>query len=170
MRTRSFLVDNTLGKLFTNTTTSSLATPANLIAGTILSSKTVAAAAATVAITTTRPGKPIEVGTLGTSGLLMSIGLSCSTLGTSTPVQDTIVKIKYGTTGYATATELLNTDPSVNYAWALPRLSSTITYPKVTGTYPIAFSWSNSETFYIDITQASTGAKGLSVTFTYYLG
>ena len=166
MRTRSFLVDNTLGKLFTNTAASSLANSSNVIAGTKIQTKTISQGNLVIG----KAVNGLSLGTLGASGLLVGVSVSSFALGTSTPYQDSIFKIKYGTTGYANATELLNTDPTVGYKWVLPYTSNVVTYPKISGTYPIAFNWSNNEIFYVDITQVTRNVKGLSLTLTYYLG
>lgn len=167
MRSRSFLVDNTLGKLFTNTTTTSLANATNLIAGTKLSSKGISQASNIAA----RVATQLPIGTLGTSGLLVGVNISTYSLGNTTPYKDTIIKLKYGTPGYyINSRELLNTDPTTNYKWVLPRTSKVVSYPLVGGTYPIAFTWSNSEFFWVDISQVSPGTTGLVVTLLYYLG
>ena len=166
MRSRSFLVDNTLGKLFTNIPTTSQANATNVIAGTTLLGKSIAQSNTYVG----RPVNGLLLGTLGVKGLLIGVKVSCYTIGRYAPFQDTVFKIKYGTTGYANATELVNTDPTTGYRWVLPKEVTTVSYPKVAGTYPIGFSWSNSETFWIDISQVSGGIKGLAINLQYYLG
>jgi hypothetical protein len=158
-------VDNTLGKLFTNIPTTTQANATNVIAGTALLNKSIAQASTYVG----RPVTALSLGTLGKTGLLVGVKLSCYAVGTYAPFQDTIFKIKYGTS-YANSTELLNTDPSVDYKWKLLKGTSVANYPTTAGTYPIAFTWSNSESFWVDITQVSSGSKGLALTLLYYLG
>lgn len=151
-RTRSFLMDNSIGKIFTNSNSSTDYTADRLIAGTKKISKGYVAPSKTTAVVSNNIGTGAGL-FLGTSGVITTITLSAFTAATGATI---IFRIKKGTT-YETA-EVLG-------SYELP-------IGLKTTTHNVSFSWNNSEFFYVDITQIGSVKKGAGVgaTFGYYAG
>jgi hypothetical protein len=168
MRTRSFLIDNTFGKMYANVTTTATATAANVIAGSKLASSVLSQGPTTAGAIANNLGNGSGI-KLGYSGLLVGIKVACLTKASKGPTNTTF-RIKYGNSGYSTSTTLLCLENTTDNTWVLPYDSTIVTYPINSITYPINLQWSNNENFYVDVISAAYGVRGLSITFNYYLG
>jgi hypothetical protein len=152
-RTRSLLIDNTLGKIFTNTDTTAAADASKLIAGTKLVSASIVANKSVIAkVTNNLSGNPQGVRFVS-GGLVTAVIMSAATASTGRAIAFTF---KVGTT-YETATTLgtdqLNvtvTRKNAAVAWTIPAGSS----------------------IYVDITQVGNvrPGAGVGVQFNFYAG
>lgn len=149
-RTRSILVDSTIGKIFYNT--SSTGTVANLIAGTKISNKGFTSGKKTILkITSNLSGSLLGLQFPGDS-LVTEVKI---TLATAPTGQAVILKVRTGPTSDNT------TDAAT---FTIPIGSKTLTIPT-------SISVSAGEGIFIDVLQIGTGTsagKGLNVTFYYY--
>jgi hypothetical protein len=152
-RTRSLLIDNTLGKIFTNTATVSAADASKLIAGTKLVSASITANKGIVAkVTNNLSGTPQGVRFVS-GGLVTSVIISAAVASTGRAI---VFAFKVGTS-YDTATTL-GTD----------QLNATVTRKNASVNWTIPAGSS----IYVDITQVgmSKPGAGLGVQFNYYAG
>lgn len=153
-RTRSFLIDNTLGKVFTGVTGTADSTPDKLIAGTKLLVKSLATGKSVQVV----PTKNLGVGTPGmylsaSNSLVTRIDLSVSQTATGNSI---IVTLRKGTS-YATSEVITD--------YELPALTTTIGFNT-------AINLTSAETLYFDIAQSGSTRRGagLSIRASYYTG
>jgi hypothetical protein len=150
-RTRSILIDNTLGKIFTNidtvTTDSS-----KLIAGTKLQATTISSGSKTNVVVAKNLGTGVGVPFVNPA-LLTTIKLSVSTAPAGQPI---IVAVKGGSS-YANSSVLTTVTLPVNTSTVTSSMSITI---------------QSGQNIYLDVTQAGTTkpGTGLSVRLEYYTG
>lgn len=148
-RTRSVLIDNTLGRIFRNVTSVSSASAANLIAGLKLESSAIAAARRTTARPTLNLGNSgiFFVG----GGLINLVNLSAATAPAGQPI---IVRLRVGV-DYESSTE--------NSQYQL--LGTTANFP-VTITVPAGHS------VFFDIVQVGSvkAGAGVGVRLSFYRG
>lgn len=152
-RTRSLLIDNTLGKIFTNTSNVGTANASNLIAGTkLVSASIIAKRTSTAKIANNLSGNPQGLRFVS-GGLVTSVILSAATAPSGSNIAFTF---KVGTT-YETAT-IIDTN-ELNAATVLKTTSVNWTIPA-------------SNSIYVDITQVGNvkPGTGVGVQFTYYAG
>jgi hypothetical protein len=150
-RTRSLLIDNTIGKIFTNTSTVQAADASKLIAGTKLLTASVTTSRSTVAkITNNLSGNPIGI-KFTTGGLVTGITLTAATAATGRTINFTF---KVGPT-YATSTVV-----GTNFL----NIAQTSKIEVVGWTVPVGNS------IYIDITQVGNikPGAGVGVQLRYY--
>ena len=151
-RVRSVLIDNTIGRIFRNTTSVAAATAANLIAGNKLESSAIVASKKTVV----RPVLNIGSG----SGIYFAGGAVISSLeltAATAPVGSSII---------VTAKVGSNYDEStVIDEYVLPELSKSFLYP-------IALSVSVGQSLYFDIDEAGSTkpGTGLGIRANFYRG
>jgi hypothetical protein len=151
-RTRNFLIDNTLGKVFTNVKSVFTAGPANLIAGTKLLTKSITTSAATQV----RPTKNLSnVGFYFPTDSLVTSGTLKFTRVPSGG--SNILRFKMGQS-YSTATVILD---NVVVAAKTPNFNFTLNTTVPAGNY-----------IYVDIVAAGTtlslAGAGLSISVNYY--
>jgi hypothetical protein len=151
-RTRSILIDSTLGKIFTGVTDVASASASNLIAGAQRSTKTFATAAATSA----RVAYNLSGGNglyMGNNGILTNVSMTVATAPIGAAI---IIVLKKGAT-YATS--------SVIGTYNIPNgLSSS--------SNPVSISFLSTDYFFIDITQVglTKPGNGLIIQLGYYAG
>lgn len=151
-RIRSILIDNTLGKIFTNVETSTSTDSSKLIAGTKLQSFTYAA----TTTATTVVAKNIGTGTgvpFPNNGLIVAGRLGVSVAPTGRAIN---VAIRVGST-YATST-----------------VATTLSLPvsALSATTNLAINIQSGQFLYFDVTQVGNikPGNGLSVKLDYYAG
>jgi hypothetical protein len=151
-RVRNFLIDNTLGKVFTNVQNITAANATNIIAGTKLQSRLLSTGAAV----------PLRiVNNLSNIGLIFPTDSIITTIKVSllksTTWPTTRLRIKSGTS-YSTATTVV---PSISIPVNSLTVTSTVNLNIPAGNY-----------VYVDIIDASpvptSAGAGLSVTFNFY--
>jgi hypothetical protein len=153
-RTRSILIDGSLGRMFSNTASSSSATSANLIAGTKAASSITyikPKSSALTVVTATKGARFIN------SGLITSITYKFDGAATqAAPAGRAVIVRLRKVSSNGTSTNIANYTLPVNV------LSGTIT------TEPIAITADDS--FFWDVTQVGTTrpGQGLYITMTYY--
>lgn len=151
MRTRSVLVDNTLGKMFTNVQKVGDATSVNLIAGTQPKlAKLSLPAAATLRVTNNLGGKPTGFSFSSTT-VITKVSISVTKYATGGNI---VIALKTGST-YETAT--------TQNTFTLNALSKTVSFNtniSVTAAHNVYFDLTS-------VGKASAGA-GLTINFTYY--
>lgn len=151
-RIRSILIDNTLGKIYTNVDTTLSTDSSKLIAGTKLQSFTYAATTTATAVVArnigTGTGVPFPNNSLIVSGRL---GVSAAPLG-----RTIIVAIRVGS-NYATSTVATTLSLPIN------ALSSTTV---------LAINIQSGQFLYFDVTQVGNvrPGSGLSIKLDYYTG
>ena len=153
-RTRSMLIDSSLGKIFTNVDTITNASAANLIAGSVVKTTTIPQGTGTTACKIA-----LNIGSGISFRVKALLILATAIVKVAPKGQSLIVTVKKGSTGYATAT-----------------IQTTIiiapgTLTATTG--DISISIDAGDYLYFDVTQVGTSAgagTGLSVTYSYYLG
>jgi hypothetical protein len=153
-RTRSILIDNTLGKIFTGVDAVSSANASNLIAGTQVSSRGVSSPATTTVAVTKNLG--------GGSGIYFPhVGIIKNVIITaySAPVGAAIVISlkKSSSSDYTTSTQVAT--------FTLPVSTRTVTIP-------CSISFEAGSYFFIDVTQTGSTkpGTGLSVQLQHYMG
>lgn len=153
-RTRSFLIDNTLGKVFTGVTGTADSTPDKLIAGTKLLVKSLATNKSVQVV----PIRNLGVGTPGmylsaSNSLVTRIDLSVSQTATGNSI---IIRVRKGTS-YDTS-EIISD-------YELPALAGTVGFNT-------AINVASTETLYFDIAQSGSTRRGagLSIRVSYYTG
>jgi hypothetical protein len=151
-RTRSILVDNTLGKIFTNVSSVSTSNSSNLIAGTKIQSATISSGSKTTLVLTKNLGKGIGI-SFPRGGLITNVQLSLSGAATG---QSVIVDVKVGTS-YANSSTVTTATLPVN----------TLSTPKA-----VSISVQSGQYVYLDVTQTGNikPGNGLSVRLDYYTG
>lgn len=140
-RVRSVLIDNTIGRIFRNTTSVAAATAANLIAGNKLESSAIIASKKT----TVRPALNIGNGSgmyFAGGALVNSFQLTAITAPVGSSV---VVSVKLGA-NYADSVEV--------GVYALPALSKSASYPVVV-TVPVG------QSLYFDINEAGSVKPGV---------
>lgn len=148
-RVRNFLIDNTIGKVFTNVQNVSAANASNIIAGTKLQSKIISSTASTVMRITKM---------LGNTGIYFPSDSLVTTavikLSKAATASGTSIGIKVGTS-YTTATLINTTSISANAANTTITLNSTVP----AGQY-----------MYIDILSVPSAGAGLgfNITVNFY--
>lgn len=151
-RTRSILIDNTLGKIFTNVGSSASTDSSKLIAGTKLQSYTYSAASRSTTVVARNIGVTRGV-PFPNNGLIVSGTLSVSSLATGRAI---IVDIKVGSI-YATST-----------------VAGTISLPinTVTALTNLAISVQSGQFLFFDVTQVGNirPGTGLSIKLDYFTG
>jgi len=149
LRTRSLLMDNTIGKIYTNVGATSEVNSSKLIAGTALKSYVLSSKAATrVASNLSGTGFPFS-----SNGLIQTLTLSVSTAPVGASI---IVALKKGT-AYANST----TSGTANIASG-----------QKTGNTSISLNVSAGEFIFFDVTQVGSTSSGnkLSIRLDYFLG
>lgn len=158
-RTRSMLVDNTIGKIYTNVSETSGATAANIIAGTALKSSTIQPIKSTTGAVTCVVANNLSGGGIAfaTAGLLTRVTLSAVTAPKG---QSIIVLLKTGSASYTSLTQVASVQ--------LGTLATTAT----TTTAPFPINIAAGQYLYFDISQVGTGSPGagLTIRVDYYLG
>jgi hypothetical protein len=152
-RTRSLLIDNTLGKIFTNTGTVQAADASKLIAGTKLVSASITSNKGIVAkVTNNLSGNPQGIRFVS-GGLVTSVVISAAVASTGRAIAFTF---KVGTS-YETATTL-GTD----------QLNATV----LRKTASVSWTIPAGSSIYVDITQVGNvkPGSGVGVQFSYYAG
>ena len=151
-RTRSILVDNTLGKIFTNTDVVTTTDASKLIAGTKIQSSTISASSKTTAIVAKNIGTGVGI-PFANNGLITNVTLSATSACAG---QSIIVAIKVGST-YNTSTTATTVSLPVNSYSASTAASVSV---------------QAGQNVYLDITQVGTTKPGvgLSVRLDYYTG
>jgi hypothetical protein len=150
-RTRAFLIDNTIGKVFTNIRSTSESNASNLIAGTKLLAKGFAAKTTTVAAVANNIGLGTGLILSNSGGLIDTITISLKKAATGTPF---IINVKKGD-DYTSAT-------------------SVGTYQLASGskttTANVNISFEGTDLFFVDITQVGSTVKGtgFAIKFNYY--
>ena len=153
-RTRSVLVDNVVGSIFRNVTTTQQATAANVIAGSRLTTRAISGGSSSL-----RP--TLNVGRKGiffiNGALVTQLKLSLLTAPRGTPV---LIQVKKGLT-YASS-------ENVGTPYEIP-LS---VFRSVTVNYNISVSLLPSESLFFDIVQTGsmTSGSGLTITVGFYSG
>lgn len=152
-RTRSFLIDNTVGKIFTNVQTTSGAGADKLIAGTKLLVRTIAAAARIQAVPTLNLGGGLGILLSPNNAILTRIDIGAATAPGGQPL---IISARIGTS-FASSVEFGTYELPMNI--------------KSAG-YVVAKQFQPGEYLYVNILQTGTTrrAAGLSVRFSYYAG
>lgn len=153
-RTRSFLVDNTLGKVFTGVTTIVEGSPDKLIAGTKLLTRTLASSAFVEIVPVKNLGPNAKGMYLSANGALVTrIDLSVATTASIQPI---IIVARKGTS-YATST-IVGT-----YSLS-PRINTT--------GYITEIQLNSTESLFFDVTQVGSliRGKGLTIRVSYYSG
>jgi hypothetical protein len=150
-RTRAFLIDNTIGKVFTNLRSTSESNASNLIAGTKLLSKGFAAKTTAVAAVANNIGLGTGLVLSNSGGLIDTITISLVKAATGLPF---IVNVKKG----------LSYESSTTVGTYQLATSSK------TSTTDVNISFEGSDVFFVDITQVGTTVKGVgfSIKFNYY--
>jgi hypothetical protein len=150
-RTRAFLIDNTIGKVFTNLRSTSESNASNLIAGTKLLSKGFASKTSAVTAVANNIGLGGGLLLSNSGGLIDNITISLVKAATGAPF---IVDIKKGS-NYADSI-LVGT-----YQLGINTKSSTV---------DVNISFEGTDAFFVDITQVGTLVKGIgfSIKFNYY--
>ena len=149
LRTRSLLMDNTIGKIYTNVGATSEVNSSKLIAGTSLKSYVLSSKTSTrVANNLSGTGFPFA-----SSGLIQTVTLSVSTAPVGASI---IVALKKGT-AYANST----TSATANIASGVK-----------TGNTSISLNVSAGEFIFFDVTQVGSTSSGqkLSIRLDYFLG
>jgi hypothetical protein len=149
LRTRSLLMDNTIGKIYTNVGATSEVNSSKLIAGTSLKSYVLSSKTATrVANNLSGTGFPFT-----STGLIQKLTLSVSNAPVGASI---IVALKKGT-DYANST----TSATANIASGVR-----------TGNSSISLSVSAGEFIFFDVTQVGSTSSGqkLSIRLDYFLG
>lgn len=152
-RTRSVLVDNVVGSIFRNVTTTQQATAANVIAGSRLTTRAISGGTSSL-----RPA--LNINRTGiffiTGGLVTKLTLSLLTAARGTTV---LVEMKKGLT-YDTSTSV------GTYEIPLSVLRS------VTVTYDVSVSMLPNERLFFDIVRSGsmTSGSGLTITAGFYAG
>jgi hypothetical protein len=151
-RSRSILIDSTLGKIFTNTNSTVVTDPSKLIAGTKIRSSTVSASSKTTTAITNNMGTGVGIA-FPTGGLITSVTLSVSSAATGRSI---VVAIRVGSS-YASST----VSTSVSLSTSTLKATSTVSVAVQEGQY-----------VFLDITQVGSikAGSGLSVRLDYYTG
>lgn len=151
-RTRSILIDNTVGKIFTNVGSSASTDSSKLIAGTKLQSYTYSASRSSTTVVARNIGIATGV-PFPNNGLIASGTLSISSVPTGRAIN---VDVKVGST-YATST-----------------VATTISLPinTFTATSNLAISIQSGQFLFFDVTQVGNirPGAGLSIKLDYYTG
>lgn len=153
-RTRSFIIDNTLGRIFTGAVSVEATTPANLIAGQKSLSKSLTSKNTTPTKVVKNIGNtPVGLTLDGASGLVNQVTLTCATPPKGSSIVVVVRKGETYDTSSAVATVQLP---------ALMTSSATV----------VNIPYSTPESFFFDVTQIGSVFRGvgLSVTLTYYAG
>lgn len=151
-RTRSILIDNTLGKIFTNVGSSTSTDSSKLIAGTKLQSYTTAANTKSTTVVARNIGIATGV-PFPNNGLIVSGRLSISVAPLGRAIN---VDIKVGST-YATSTVAATISLPINTLTALTNLAITI---------------QSGQFLFFDVTQVGNirPGAGLSIKLDYFTG
>lgn len=151
-RTRSVLVDNTIGRIFRNVVSVSQATAASVIAGAKLTTKSISGGRAVLKVQNNIGGKGIfMIGGGVVTQLIFKL--------TKAPRgSDAAIRVKKGT-NYAEATTVGD--------YTIPQASS-----GVTQTYNVSITLAAGETLYFDIVQVGsiTAGTGITLTVGFYAG
>ena len=152
-RTRSMLVDASIGKIFTNTNQITPTDPSKLIAGTRLLSASIANRVITAARITNNLGGKMEGLRFISGAVITSTTVSLTTAASGQPLK---FDIRVGTS-YDTSTIILSDELLPNVKQKL--LTTVITVP-------------SNNSIYVDITQiGSVGpGRGFGLQFTYFAG
>lgn len=151
-RVRSVLIDNTIGRIFRNTTSVAMANAANLIAGSKIESSAITASSKTVV----RPALNIGNGSgiyFAGGGLINSLVLTATTA----PVGSSIVVTAKVGFNYA--------DSTVVSTYNLPELSKSFSYPVVINILV-------GQSLYFDINEAGSikPGSGFGIRANFYRG
>jgi len=149
-RTRSILIDNTIGRIFSAVDKSTNATAKSLIAGAVQQNRILSQGPSAVVIAAVNLGKGVSLGPAG--AVVNSI---VTKLGSAAKAASVLITVKTGT-AYATATTV-----------------TTITIPAntLTVTYSTSFSVVANGYIYLDVAYSgapTTKAVGLSTTINYF--
>jgi len=148
-RTRSLLMDNTIGKIYTNVGATSEVNSSKLIAGTSLKSYLISSKVSTkVASNLSGTGFPFT-----SNGLIQSVSLSVDTAPTGSSI---VVALKKGT-AYANSTTIA---------------TANIASGQKLGNTSVGVSVSSGEFIFYDVTQVGSLSSGgkLSLRLDYFLG
>lgn len=152
-RTRSFLVDNTIGKIFTGVTNVAQAAPDKLIAGTKLLVKSLSTSISVQAVPVKNLGNGKGLFLSSGGALVTKIAVSVSTTARGQPI---IVVARKGV-AYDSSTEI-----------------GTYTLPINTNVaeFPIQVQLDSTESLFFDVTQVGSNRRGsgLTIRVSYYSG
>lgn len=150
-RTRSFLVDNTLGKIFTGVKTTSEGTPDKLIAGTKLSVKTLAGLPKAIVVPLQTLSGEVWFGANGALITRVEILVNSAPIG-----QPLIIGLRRG----------LRTDPAGQVQFATHSLAENSRY----ASHTVAHQIPAGQGMWVSVIQSGTfrRAVGLTVRFSYY--
>lgn len=153
-RTRSVLVDNTIGRIFRNVTAVSQATPANVIAGDKLVQRVINGGTSNLAVRNNIGGRGLF---FISGGLVTQIRIGLKYASRGTPIT---VRVRRGTT-YDTS--------SVIDTYSVP--AGGIRAP-ATETFNVSISLSAGESLFFDITAVGTlfPGAGIQITVGFYTG
>ena len=151
-RVRSVLIDNTIGRIFRNTTSVATATAANLIAGSTLESSAITASARTLVRPALNIGKGSGIYFAG-GALINSLNLTAVTAPVGSSI---VVTVKKGSN---------YDDSTVVDEYVLPALSNS-------SSYPVAISVSAGQSIYFDINQVGSvkAGAGFGIRASFYRG
>jgi len=153
-RTRSVLVDNTIGRIFRNVTTVAQASAASVIAGDRLTTRSIGSGqAALIKIANNIGGKGLFFVT-GASVTQLRVSLIRAPRG-----RDALIQVRKGLT-YATST-------TVGEPYAIPAGNVNVA---ATATYTVAITLAAGESLYFDVVQVGSmfAGTGLTVTVNLY--
>lgn len=152
-RTRSVLIDATIGKIFTNAVSAQQADPSKIIAGTKLASTSIISSKSSIAkITKNLSGSASGI-RFPSGCLLVSITVTAATAPLGAPIT---FDIKSGTT-YENSIVISTVSLKASY---------------VKDTYPVALTIQPGNAIYVDIKQVGSvrPGNGVTVQFNYYSG
>jgi hypothetical protein len=153
------LVDNTIGKIYTNVSQTSGATAANIIAGTALKSATIQPIRSTTGPVSCTVAINLSGGGIAfaTAGLLTRVTLSAVTAPTGKSI---IVLLKTGAAAYTSLTTVASVQLGTNATTA------------TANTAPFPINIAAGQYLYFDISQVGTVSPGagLTIRVDYYLG
>jgi hypothetical protein len=153
-RTRSILIDNTLGKIFTGVDTVANALANNLIAGTQVASKGVSSPSTTTVTVTKNLGGGSGI-YFPHLGIITSVVMTAATASTGTAI--VIALKKSSTSDYNSATQVAT--------FTLPAGSKI-------STTSCSLTFAAGSYYFVDVTQVGSTkpGNGLSVQFQHYMG